>query len=1061
MTFALCGLLSACGDEPVIPAMVDASTIQYDGYVFTWAEAENAEGYTVSVNGTSETKVAKPAHNFPAIASEVRVDVSITSYAGEEVSETVTKTFTRLPKIEATSIVFDENGRMTWQAVPGATEYIVEINGTTTKTPYLEYSDFVQGQRNTIRIKPAAESCFADWSNPMAKDYLAAPSNIKYDGQFISWSGYSTAKEYNVIINGASVAKVTGTTYTYDAANTSFDLQIQSMGDGTNSFHSTASESVRYVFLKDVTGIQAQDGNLVWDAVEEATGYSVKLNGVEHQVDTNFFDQLPANKDNIISIKPLTAEGTTYFANWSAEQTIRVLVAPELKWNDGLNLDGEIANSLFWDKIDGSVGGYNIKVVSPDGTSEIIDVSPETVQYGNAYLEVGTYKVSVQTYAEAGSNSYPSKFSPEVSIIRLPAPNAATQNFITSNPSDVKDGFTINWQAVSGASGYQLAKDGQALSGTVTNTTKQIPYTNIITEDETEAQTFNYTIQSVGSTKTFKTERYVTLNSLSANSLVATVNVLAQPDDLDIEGYVASWSAVPSATGYSISCNEKTSSTTTEFDLSNLQAGRYDNFGVCAKGNGGDLLASNYTPSIRLVRLSAPFDIRLNPQSNGDKLDWSGRNDDADHYSVYWDDGSELASNAETIDNMGEYITTQASAIFMRADANYWNDPEAKDIYFITSKPSQTVQFTKIEKPTFNQVVVEGNKLVWNAPDNVDGVTLKYRVYDARGIAQPNVVNACAYDISTLEAGDYAFRVQAIGDGVSWVTSDISDDVAEFSKLETPEVEIEAGSSEYVWSKVRGNVVKYVVTVDGKIAKEITPVEGQSTYSYAPQFIEMNLTGYDVKIYAQGDNIESVDSIPYSHTAVAKKASTPGFKVEYCNENGEVIKFNESNAYIRVTVSGLSNWTKGYEVEAGGTSAYIADGETVYEYNSGQAVNTEVKVYANGGVFDGNGVFYVKSDSNTAQKINVLIPPANLTPFSDRLEWDAVAGASKYEVKIYNGSELVWEGTVSGATKKYLDEVFEEEGLDDWTIDDIDKFEVRAVGNGSTVIGSDWATHSF
>ena len=1051
MTFALCGLLSACGDEPVIPAMVDASTIQYDGYVFTWSDAENAEGYTVSVNGTSETKVPKPSHNFPAIASEVRVDISITSYNGEEVSETVTKTFTRLPKIEATSIVFDENGRMTWQAVPGATEYIVEINGTTTKTPYLEYSDFVQGQRNTIRIKPAAESCFADWSNPMAKDYLAAPSNIKYDGQFISWSGYSTAKEYNVIINGASVAKVTGTTYTYDAANTSFDLQIQSMGDGTNSFHSTASESVRYVFLKDVTGIQAQDGNLVWDAVEEATGYSVKLNGVEHQVDTNFFDQLPANKDNIISIKPLTAEGTTYFANWSAEQTIRVLVAPELKWNDGLNLDGEIANSLFWDKIDGSVGGYNIKVVSPDGTSEIIDVSPETVQYGNAYLEVGTYKVSVQTYAEAGSNSYPSKFSPEVSIIRLPAPNAATQNFITSNPSDVKDGFTINWQAVSGASSYKLAKDGQELSGTVTNTTKQIPYTNIMTEDVTEAQTFNYTIQSVGNTKTFKNERYVTLNSLSANSLVATVNVLAQPDDLDIEGYVASWSTVPSATGYSISCQEKTSTTTTEFDLSNLETGRYENFGVCAKGNGGDLLASNYTPGITLVRLSAPNNIRLDPQSDGDIIEWddtTGSN--ADHFEIYLSNGDLLSENAEEKGNMSEWVTTQATGVYMVAARNDWNDPEKKDIYFITSKPSQTVQFTKIEMPTFNAMEVVGNKLVWNVPANVTDIPLQYRVYDAREIAQPNIVNACEYDISTLPAGEYAFRVQAIGDGKNWVTSDVSESIAEFTKLETPEVEIETYG--YTWSPI-DDIMQYVVMVDGVIVKEIKPDE---SLVYDPKFLQQNADGYDVRIYAQGDGYDYIDSIAYTHKAVAKPAYEPGFTVEYCNQYDQKIEFNEANAYVRVTVDGESPYTKGYKVTAGGTTGEIPDGETVYKYETGQAVATEIKVYAKGGVFDENGIYYVQSDCTNPQKITVLDKPSGLKMASNKVDWEAVKNASGYEVRIWKGSQLLWEGTVDSVTEKKFSD-FDS----DLTSSGVSKFEVRAIGNGEDIIGSDWVSKSY
>lgn len=1055
MTFALCGLLTACGE----PEVVDVATIQYDGAVITWEEVEDADAYSVSVNGTSATKVKSASHIYRALLTEERVDVTITAFNGDKEGEAVTKTFNRLPTIALDTVTFDENGKMSWQAVPGATEYVVEVNNQTTKTPHLEFTDFVKGQRNTIRIKPAAESCFADWSASTAKDFLSAPTNIKYDGQFISWSGYNTADKYNVIINGATVATIEETTYIYDALNTSFDLQIQSLGDGVESFHSEASEKVRYVFLKDVTGITVEDGNLIWDAVEEATGYSVKLNGVEHQVDTNRFEDLPANKDNVVSIKPLTAEGTTYFANWSAQQTVRLLVAPELKWNDGLSHDGETADAIYWDKVDGDVGGYNVKVVSPDGTQEIHEYSPDTIQYGNAFLEVGTYKISVQTYAEAGSNSYPSKYCPEISVIRLPAPNAATQNFITSNPSDVKDGFTINWQAVSGAVGYKLSKDGQALAGTVTTTSTKIPYTNIMTEDVTEAQVFNYTIQSVGSTKTFKTQRFVTLDSLSANSLTATVNVLAQPEfvpEEDIEGYEVSWDEVPSATGYSISCKQTTTSTEPKFDLSNLNEGRYENFAICAMGNGGDLLASNYTPGIRLVRLSAPTNLRLDPQSDGDIIEWDGRSSDADHYEIYLADGTLLSEDAEEKGNMGDWVSTQATGVFMRAARNDWD--AVNSTYFITSKPSQTVQFTKIEMPTFNEIEVVGNKLVWNAPANVNGVSLQYRVYDAAEIAQPVLVNACEYDISELPAGDYTFRVRAIGDGKTWVTSEISEDIASFTKLPTPEVVIEDGSSAYTWSGVGSGVEQYVVMVDGVIKAEIN-VNVEDSYSFEPKFTEINKQGYDVRIYAKGDGYDYIESNPYTHKAVAKQATTPGFKVEYCSEDGEVIKFNEPNAYILVTVTGTSNHTKGYKVVAGGTTGYIKDGETTYEYASGQAVDTTIMVYANGGVFDANGVYYVESDSAQGKQITILDAPASVERFTDYFKWNAVDGTTTYEVEIDYGGAEVLTMTISSSVKVTLATINAElagELDEDLTMSDIIGFRVRAVASKSTQIGSEW-----
>ena len=145
------------------------------------------------------------------------------------------------------------------------------------------------------------------------------------------------------------------------------------------------------------------------------------------------------------------------------------------------------------------------------------------------------------------------------------------------------------------------------------------------------------------------------------------------------------------------------------------------------------MLPSNYTPAKNIVRLAPPTDIHLVPDEDGDALTWNAANSNADHFEVYWNDEPETAVNATELGDIGKYITTGSRGLFMRAVANY--EDKATGTYFITSKPSATVTFVKLEPVTFNNELVKGNKFVWNAPGNVDGTSIQYRVYQNNGIA--------------------------------------------------------------------------------------------------------------------------------------------------------------------------------------------------------------------------------------------------------------------------------------------------------------------------------------
>ena len=985
---ALCGLFAACGE----PEPVNQQSIKYDGYALTWDAVEGANGYTITVNGGKEYSSSTNQFSYPAASTDERIEVTIVAKNGDAAAAPTTKLFTRLPKIEEANITFDINGKMSWTQVPGAMEYILEINGTQTRTPALEYSAFPQGQTNTIRIKPVAadDSSFSEWSVQLNKEYLAPPSAIKYDGQFITWSGSSVAQSYQVYINGAQQGlPVVGASFEYNAQNSSFDLQIQAIGNGTTSFSSVLSETKRYVWLADITGFSVENGILSWNAVEEATGYMVKVNDKAAQfVETNSFTDIPANKSNVITVKPVIAETegtTTFYSNWSQPQNVRILEAPDLKWNEGQVLDGQKMNVLSWDLITGDVGGYNVKVVDPNGVERIDALGANANQYGNEAFEItGTYQISIQTYPVENSNSYHSQYSKPISVTRLPAPNAV-QNWVTSTANNVKEGFNLQWQAVSGATGYQLYKESEKIKTSTTANIK-VNYSDFMSEDDTAQKIINFSVQSIGSVKTFGTERKVTLSSLTSQSLKTTITVLGQPKDLAINGYTASWTTDTSASGYSVSVGDRAYSSTGTYDLSNLESGTYD-FGVCANGNGAEILASNYTPTKKIARLASPINVRIDTSDpQRDSITWDNVIGEVDHYDVYFSDTPAVAMNSNNMAQIMAQITTNGRGVNVCAVANEWDDQGA--VYWMTSRPSQTVTFTKMQAPTFNNVKVnDAGNLTWNAPANVQGVTIRYRVFDAtNGEQYSGEISGREYPLTGLVGGQsYKYKVKAIGQAngkdAFFVSSDYSEEAA-FTKLKTPEIKaFTNGDKAYKWNNVGGYVENYIVKINGK-TDSIPYSDLTSEYTYAPNFLT---TGdYSVEIYAQGDGETTIDSDSWKKTQKVLYADAPTFNISYCDSTGAALTQRATNGQLLVTVTNPARSTAGYKVQINNDiKRDIAEGATelIWMEPCNTAGSYAVKVYANGGVFDAAGNYYVETNqSNVVQKtLTILQTPGNVS----------------------------------------------------------------------------------
>ena len=989
---------------------VDATTIQYDGKVFTWSASENAAKYNVVVNSNPSVMVVDAKFAYSAKTSDESITVTITALNSEDKAATDSqRTFTRLATILESNIRFDDEGVMSWDAVENATGYIVKVNGQEKTVNVTEFNDFIAGTTNNIQIRPISSdgSTFSDFSKQINKVFLGAPTNIRYDGSILTWrgSGSYATYGYEVYINGnlEYTAQGTTTSYNYDAQNSSFDVEIRALGDSSDNkrvFASPMSAKVDFTYLPAITTLRVEDGVLVWDKVDEAQGYVVDVNGaIQNVTDTKY--PLSAGVSYSLKVKPVLNDGSTFFSDFSQTFTAVVLRKPDIHWNDSYDLsDGVAKENIYWDTVTGQLTGYMVKIVKDiDGVKQTEELPYDATQKSllHAFAQAGTYEVSVKAVADKTANMYDSAYSNTITVVRLSAPRGNGSNFITSVPNDLSKGFTVSILGVSGARAYQVKREGVAITGQLSTDTS-INITDIVESNNVEAVNINYSIQTIGrGIQTIGGKQYVYVNSLASEDLTFMINVLATPTNIALEGYEVTWDANNNARSYTVKMASAVTAPNNKYSFENIAAGTYQ-LQVCANGDGGTTLASAYSTQQKVVRLAAPTNIRVGTSSNEGVLFWDPVLN-AKSYQVFFgnDDNPVDVNSTDSID---QYISTQGTAISMIAVANQYG---TDGTYYVTSAHSQTFQIIKFTAPTYNpSAFIEDGRIYWTKPSNVNSQIYapSYEIYDTLGYkynSEPqsetfNVYNAGTDSQGLVGDSSHTITVKAIGDGTHFINSPESQPIT-FWLLGTPVVSrVEGG---YEWLPVT-NATEYVVKVDGVEVKRITHVSGTTKYMWNVDLSKFPQTNkdYTITVQAISNAAATVDSKPAVLLQRVAKASTPEFEVSYSaayyQENGEVI----------LNVTQESNHCIGYLFSVGGADAPSAQTSLTYRYMTHSVGTFQVKVHACGGVFDDNDVLYLDSD-DAVKQIILLAGVSNITMSQDgMISWNQPGGATKYKITL-------------------------------------------------------------
>lgn len=957
--------------------------IVYDGQYITWDKVEGAKHYMVSINGLDSVRSNSTTY---AYTSDETFEVTVAAVF-DKTEKSSSVTFKPLSSISNFKV--SDNGEVSWEAVSGATAYAVNINGTVKNITDTHLKNLDSGSNN-IKVKPIAandDTYYSSYSKEVDVYIYDIPTNIKYDGEFISWTGDSS--QYEVNIDG-KIKAVTGNKCEYVSGGKDFSVSVKAIGNHTLTYDSK-SHIEEYHYLPPITEIFVEDGVVKWNPVEKAEKYKIRIDNAEQSalLENTNYDALPSGKSVDVALMPINESGN-YFSAWSSEKTIYILDTPNATWNNALKLDGQSNNNFHWDAVKAGAG-YTVKLVTKigDQTDEQTKILSE-LSYGYDYAKVGEYKISVKANAANGdADKYDSKFSNAITVRRLPAPKPQQNNFIVSNKDNLGAGFMVNYQLVNGATKYQLYKDGALLDGR-SSTTGAISDTNVCDTSIFEEKKYNYYVRSLGGVKTVSENKEVTLPCLTTDALTFDITVLATPQNPDMEGYYLKWNPVKGSNGYSVAYSGNSNTSQTEsYDLSVLQAGNYS-VKVCARGDGKGILPSNMSSPISIQRLSAPENIRIMPEENGTlKCD---EVQSADSYSAFFIVG-EQSQNVNSFVNLYNEIKTTGTTMNMIANANKWNDINNKTLYYMSSQPSKTQQFIRLAQPEFPENPIENsNELIWNNSNNINTseYTPDYEVFD-KGKVKYSQVKTPKFNIEFMNGGEeYTFYIKAIGNNVKYLDSAMSEGFTIY-KLKTPELKIADG--QYRWNGVE-NAKGYYMEIDGKKVSDDFHISGE-TYSFMPRYTSIG--DHKVSLIAVGDGKNKADGKPLEYTQHVEKLTNPVISYSYGHSafvpNGE----------ITVKIETQSKNCKGYEIEIGGVSSGVIE-QLSYSKAIVSPGTYSIRARAVGENFDLNDVYYINSDfvgDNATDKIVLLSAPSGFSINTDGvISWKNVDGNLGYDYQI-------------------------------------------------------------
>ena len=399
----------------------------------------------------------------------------------------------------------------------------------------------------------------------------AAATAITTTGFTANWAAASGATSYRLdvsadnfatfvtgnndrAVTGATSASVTGLT-----AGVAYKYRVRAVNATCTSLSSTVID-VTTLFsaptANTATSINATGFTANWSAVSGAAGYRLDVSADNFVTFVTGYNNktVTGTNDPVTGLAPSTAykyrvravsASSVLSANSNeiSVTTAALPAAPVAIAATNVSTTGFTAN---WNAVSG-VTGYRLDVSADNFTTLVAGFSDKTVTTTNdavTGLISGTaYKYRVRAVNANGTSANSNVI--DVTTAATPAAPVATAATSVTNV-----GFTANWNAVTGATGYRLDVSTDNFATFITGfNNKTVSTTSDVVTGLTAATAYKYRVRAVNA------------NGTSVNSNVIDVTTLATPRPPDAPvataaisisqtGFTANWNAVTGATGY-------------------------------------------------------------------------------------------------------------------------------------------------------------------------------------------------------------------------------------------------------------------------------------------------------------------------------------------------------------------------------------------------------------------------------------------------------------------------------------------------------------------------------
>ncbi|NMI03915.1 fibronectin type III domain-containing protein [Paenibacillus sp. SZ31] len=426
----------------------------------TWADVADAIKYEIEADGAVVATVEEPSYShaalLPGTAHKYRIraltETNTSAWTAILTQSTIPASVTGLTFSSATSVAI----ALKWTAVTGATGYDLEIDGTVVPVTGVAYtkSGLAANTDHTFRIRSKNAAGVGAWSELINGTTLLNTPVLKAASEEtvinLTWAAIADATKYEIEADGVVVATVEEPSYSHteQLPGTAHKYRIRALTDTNTSAwtsiltQSTIPATVNGLMLNTATPVAI---SMKWGPATGATAYDLEIDGVVISVSGAAYTKsgLLANTDHTFRIRAKNAAG---IGSWSEIVTAstQLNVPTMLK-----AVPEETAVTLTWNEVAGAAK-YEIEA---DGT--VVGTVSDLLYVHNGVLGGTIHKYRIRALTDTNLSAWTSLVSSTT------LPTGVTGLIINSSTTVA---IALKWNAVTGATGYDLEIDGTVVA---------------------------------------------------------------------------------------------------------------------------------------------------------------------------------------------------------------------------------------------------------------------------------------------------------------------------------------------------------------------------------------------------------------------------------------------------------------------------------------------------------------------------------------------------------------------------------------------------------------------